>query len=122
MVVIELKEELIRMKAVKMIVEGRCEEALKLLSEFYGVETPAVRVGLPKGHARALGCYDPYRRLICLKSSREFYDPFVVMHEFYHHLRFFGGKHRGTERGANEYALNSIKYYLRTFLMLGGKE
>jgi len=107
-------EEEVRSEAVKLIIEGECEKALELLSHFYRVESPKIRVGLPKGHAKALGCYDPSKKLICVKSSKEFYDPFVIMHEFYHHLRFYRGKHRGTERGANKYAINSIKDYLRT--------
>jgi len=108
-----VEDESIRARAVGMIIEGRCEEALELLSNFYGVEKPRVRVGLPRGHASALGCYDPKKRLICLRSSKEFYDPFIVMHEFYHHLRFYGGRHRGTEKGANSYAADSIRYYLK---------
>ena len=106
-------EEKVRSKAVMLIIEGKSEEALELLSRFYGVEAPKISVGLPKGHAKALGCYDPNKKLICIRSSKEFYDPFVIMHEFYHHLRFYRGKHRGTERRANEYATNSIKDYLQ---------
>ncbi|MCD6324272.1 MAG: hypothetical protein J7L55_04100 [Desulfurococcales archaeon] len=41
--------------------------------------------------------------------------PFIIMHEFYHHLRYFGGEHRGTERGANAYAGRAIKAYLKHF-------
>jgi hypothetical protein len=37
-------------------------------------------------------------------------DPFIVLHEFYHHLRIRGGKiHRGTERNAMEFAKGFIK-------------
>ena len=99
--------------AVALILRGEPERALKLLSSFYGVDVPHLKVGLPKGKGSALGCYDPNKRLICLRSSKEYRDPFVILHEFYHHLRFFGGKHRGTEKGANEYASVSIYYFFK---------
>nr|MDO8098829.1 hypothetical protein [Candidatus Njordarchaeota archaeon] len=39
-------------------------------------------------------------------------DPFTVLHEFYHHVRFrLGGLYRGTERNANEFARNFIESY-----------
>ncbi len=99
--------------AVRKVLEGRVEEALKLLSHYYGVDCPSIRVGLPKRHLKAYGCYDPRRKLICVRSSEEFRNPFIIMHEFYHHLRYFGGVHRGTERRADKYALGAIEAYLR---------
>jgi hypothetical protein len=33
----------------------------------------------------------------------------VLIHEFYHHLRNVGGKHRGTERHAKEFALSFLR-------------
>ncbi len=105
-------EASVRAYAVELILEGEAEEALALLSRYYGVARPGLVVGLPKRHKRAYGCYDPVKRLICVRSSAEYRNPFVVLHEFYHHLRFFFGKHRGTEKGADRYALESIRYYL----------
>ncbi len=101
----------VRAKAVALILLGETERALEMLSKFYGVPTPRVKVGLPKGRAGVLGCYVPSKRVIYLKSSEEYRNPFVVLHEFYHHIRYFAGKHRGTERGANEYALKSIQHF-----------
>ncbi len=103
---------LVRARAVELILEGRVEEALELLSKHYGVRPPRVKVGLPKKHARSLACYDPSRRLICLRSSEELRNPLVVLHEYYHHLRFTMGKHRGTEKHADKYALESYRAYL----------
>jgi hypothetical protein len=36
-------------------------------------------------------------------------NPFIVLHEFYHVIRFKMGKHRGTEKLADEFALVFLK-------------
>ena len=106
-------EEIVRAKAVKLILEGRAEEALKLLSQHYRIETPNIKIGLPKGHRNVFACYILGKKTIYVKSSREYRDPYIILHEYYHHLRSFLGKHRGTEKYANKYALESIKFYIR---------
>jgi hypothetical protein len=41
-----------------------------------------------------------------------FREPFVVLHEFYHHLRTaLDRKHRGTEKYADEFAREFIEAY-----------
>jgi len=40
-----------------MILSKEPEEALESLGEYYRVETPKLRVGLPKAHGKAAGCY-----------------------------------------------------------------
>ena len=87
----------------------RPEDALDLLSEYYGVERPRLRMGLPSGEKRALGCYVHRDKTIYISSQEYLYDPYVLIHEFYHHLRNVGGKHRGTERHAKEFALSFLK-------------
>jgi hypothetical protein len=43
-------------------------------------------------------------------------NPFVVLHEFYHHLRCKGvdRMHRGTEGNADRFALKFIREYQET--------
>ncbi|RLG80742.1 MAG: hypothetical protein DRO40_10720 [Thermoprotei archaeon] len=106
-------EEITRAKAVKLILEGKTDEALRLLSQYYKIETPSIKIGLPKGHVGVYACYIPSKKTIYVKSSKEYRDPYIVLHEYYHHLRIFLGKHRGTEKHANKYALDSIKFYIR---------
>ncbi|MEB2837380.1 MAG: hypothetical protein GSR80_000480 [Desulfurococcales archaeon] len=104
------REELcVRARAARLVLEGRAEEALRLLASYYGVPVPALRVGLPRRCRRALGCYVASRRTIYVRSSAEYRDPLVVLHEFYHHLRSRLGRHRGTERHADEYALEALR-------------
>ncbi len=105
------KEMLVRALAVKYILDGEAEKAVKLLSRFYGISEPRIKIGLPKKYKNALGCYDPKKKIIYLKSSAQYRDPFVILHEFYHHLRSITGKHRGTEKNADRYALDSLRYY-----------
>ena len=90
-------------------VAKRPEEALDLLCEYYGVERPRLRMGLPSGEKRALGCYVHRDKTIYISSQEYLYDPYVLIHEFYHHLRHVGGKHRGTEKHARDFALGFLK-------------
>jgi hypothetical protein len=47
-----------------------------------------------------------------LAANREYlYNPFVIIHEFYHHLRSTSGRHRGTERQADEFAADYVRAY-----------
>ncbi len=105
------KEKIVRAIAVKYVLEGQAEKAIEILSKYYGISIPKIKIGLPKKYKNALGCYDPRRKTIYLKSSAQYKDPFVILHEFYHHLRSITGKHRGTEKNADRYALDSLRYY-----------
>jgi hypothetical protein len=98
---------------VTLILNGKPEYALQQLAEYYHVTIPKIKVGLPKGHRKdVLGCYTAGNRTISLLNSEVLMDPFVVLHEFYHHLRIRGDKiHRGTERNAMEFARGFIEAY-----------
>ncbi len=106
------EEVIVRAKAVELILKGEAEKALEILSKHYRVNTPKIEIGLPKRCRKALGCYVSGKKTIYLRSSEQYRDPFILLHEYYHHLRTFMNKHRGTEKHADKYALESIKYYL----------
>jgi hypothetical protein len=74
------------------------------LAEHYDVDIPSLKVGIPKGHAKVAGCYVVKQETIYVASSDGLTDPFLILHEFYHHLRSVSGKHVGTERYANRFA------------------
>ena len=95
-------------RAVQLILEGKPEQALQELSKYYKVKPPRLQIGLPKKCKKALGCYVPRTQTIHLRSSEEYTDPFVILHEYYHHLRSRLGRHRGTEKHADQYALRAI--------------
>ncbi|MGI0018903.1 MAG: hypothetical protein ACREAY_00365 [Nitrososphaera sp.] len=99
-------------KIVYLILNRETEQALQMLSSFYRVKPPEVTVGTVKGKRRtAYAVYVPKERKIYAMNADIFYNPFVMLHEFYHHLRTQGGPHRGTERHADLYAHGFINSY-----------
>jgi hypothetical protein len=102
---------------VWLILNGKTQDAIEMLSKHYQIEIPKLKVGLPKKHkTKACGCYDPKKQTITLLNSDMLINPFVVLHEFYHHLRCKGvdRRHRGTEGNADRFALDFIKAYQET--------
>ena len=105
-----LNENPFRVRIVHLIRdEKNPEAAIDELSNYYHIERPGLRMGLPKGEKRALGCYVQRDRTIYISNYDYLYDPYVIIHEFYHHLRNVSGKHRGTERHAKEFALAFLR-------------
>ena len=99
-------------RIVHMILGKRTEEALQALSSFYHIAPPEIAVGTVKGKRRtAYAVYVTKERKIYAMDSDIFGNPFVILHEFYHHLRSRSGAHRGTERHANLYAKGFIDSY-----------
>ncbi len=94
---------------VSLILDKRPENALQLLADFYKVKAPKLSVGTVRGHRRnVLAVYLPTKHIILAINQEAFYHPFVIIHEWYHHIRSSGGVHRGTERHANAYAKSFI--------------
>ena len=99
---------------VQLILNKQTEQALEILAKEYGVETPKLKVGLPKGHTRnAYGTYSAKNHTISVLNSDIFSNPFVILHEFYHHLRSknVDKQHRGTEKNADKFAVGYLQAY-----------
>jgi hypothetical protein len=97
---------------VKMILNKRTEESLQLLSNFYNIHPPEVIVGTIKGKRKSVhAVYVGNQKRIYATNSDIFYNPFVILHEFYHHLRYRGMEHRGSEKNADNFALQFINSY-----------
>jgi hypothetical protein len=98
---------------VWLILNGETEKALETLAKHYGVDLPKLRVGLPKGRRiKTLGCYTAKNKTISVLNSDVLKQPFVILHEFYHHLRTNAdAKHLGTEKYADEFAKKFIQAY-----------
>ena len=97
---------------VLLILNGKAEEALVRLAKYYNVNTPKLKVGLPKGHKTLVyGCYTSKTETISVLNSDLLCNPFVILHEFYHHLRSRNVDkiHKGTEKKANKFALDFIE-------------
>jgi hypothetical protein len=98
---------------VQLILNGKAEEALNLLAKKYKVSNPKLKIGLPKGHrGDSFGCYTSKNATISLANSDIILNPFVILHEFYHHLRTsIDKKHKGTEKFADKFAMKFIEAY-----------
>jgi len=106
-----------KVAVVRLIANGDTEKALQLLAEHYDVSVPRVKVGLPKGRKRnSLGCYSPKNKTIAVLNSDALKNPFIILHEFYHHLRTSSVdlKHKGTEKNADAFA-RDFMYACRSF-------
>lgn len=109
-------------RIVQMILNRDTEKALQNLSSFYNISPPEITVGTIKGKRRTVyAVYVQKERKIYAMNSEIFYNPFVVLHEFYHHLRTRGGEHRGSERGANMYAESFIQAYRKVVRQINEK-
>ena len=107
-------DDLNKTKIVCMILNKKTEEALQHLSKLYNVIPPEIVVGTIKGKRKTVyAVYVQKESKIYAINSDIFYNPFVVLHEFYHHIRTRGGIHRGSERNANMYAKSFIDAYNR---------
>jgi hypothetical protein len=105
-------DDITKAKIVHMILNRNTEEALQKLSKFYNVTPPKIVVGTIKGKRRTVyAVYVQKERRIYVINSDVFYNPFIVLHEFYHHIRTRAGVHRGSEKHANMYAKSFIDSY-----------
>lgn len=110
----EGEEERFKVVVVAKILDAKTEEALELLCKHYHVVRPRLGVGVFEGKTRGVrAVYSSQRKEILAVDREAFYDPFVIIHEFYHHLRTVGGKHRGTEKQADKFALDFLAAYGR---------
>ena len=85
-----------------------------MLAKIYSVNVPNLKIGLPKGHkSNVYGCYTPKDTTISLLNSDMLGNPFVVLHEFYHHLRSksVDKQHKGTEKNADKFAVAFLEEY-----------
>ena len=112
MSIIVQPDDITKAKVVYMILNKKTEEALQNLSKFYKVTPPEITVGTIKGKRRTVYAVYVQReiKIYCINSDI-FYNPFIVLHEFYHHIRTKGGIHKGSEKYANMYAKSFIDSY-----------
>ena len=107
-------DDLTKTRTVYMILNKKTEEALQHLSKFYNITPPEIVVGTVKGKRKTVyAVYVQKESKIYVINSEVFYNPFIVLHEFYHHIRTKGGIHRGSEKNANLYAKSFIDAYNR---------
>jgi hypothetical protein len=111
----DAREIKFRSSIVSLILDGQLESALKLLSEHYAIKAPDLKVGTVKGHRKVLACYVEKERRIYVSKRDHLGNPFVILHEFYHHLRTSQvGKSKQIEKRADLFATNYIQDFVLT--------
>ena len=101
-------------RVVALILGSKPEEAIKVLCKWYRVEEPRLGIGVVEGRTNGVAAvYSQGRREIRAARREYLFSPFVIIHEFYHHLRSTSGRHRGTEKQADRFALEFIATYER---------
>ncbi len=105
------EETLFKAKIVHLILSKKTEEALELLGKYYKVSTPKLKIGMPKRDIKFPACYVARTATIHVKDSERLDNAFVILHEFYHHLRTTRMIHKGTEKNADNFAREYIRNY-----------
>jgi hypothetical protein len=116
-------DDITKAKIVHMILNKNTEEALQNLSKLYNVTVPKIVVGTIKGKRKTVyAVYVQKESRIYVINSDIFYNPFVILHEFYHHIRTRAGVHRGSEKHANMYAQSFVDSYKRLIEQMRDKK
>jgi len=89
-----------RAKVVYLILSKDTDEAFELLSKNYNVIKPNLKDGMP--------------RTIHVSCRENLWNPQVILHEFYHHLRNVTDAHGGIEKYADKFAANYLEAYQKT--------
>ena len=115
-------DDIFKAYIVQLIIDKKTEQALESLSRFYEIKPPDIVVGTIKGKRRTVYAVYVQRecKIYCI-NSEIFYNPFIIMHEFYHHLRTTAGVHKGSEKHANMYARGFIDSYKTIITNVGQK-
>lgn len=107
----DLEEPRFKVLVVHKILSKDTERAVELVCSKYKVKSPSLRIGVPKGHKKALGVYTVQSNSIGFRDQDQFFSPFVVLHELYHCIRSTSGSHKGTEKNADSFAISYIEEY-----------
>jgi hypothetical protein len=100
-----------RAKVVYLILSKDTDEAFELLSQRYNVPKPKLKVGMPKRYSKNPACYVAKNRTIHVSHRENLWNPHMILHEFYHHLRNVKDTQGGIEKYADKFAINYIQAY-----------
>ena len=102
---------LFKAKIVYLILSKDTKDALELLSNHYGIVEPKLKVGMPKRYSKNPACYVHRNRTIHVSRREILWNPHVILHEFYHHLRSVADAQGGIEKYADIFAKDYLKAY-----------
>ena len=98
-------------RIVYMILSRDTQKALKILSKYYNVNEPRLKVGMPKRYSKNPACYVSKNKTIFVSRREIISNPQLILHEFYHHLRRVLNAQGGIEKYADNFAKNYIQAY-----------
>jgi hypothetical protein len=105
---------LFKAKVVYLILSKDTEEALEMLSQHYKVVKPKLKVGIAKRYSKNPACYVAKNRTIHVSRREILWNPHIILHEFYHHLRRETDAQGGIEKYADKFAKNYLEAYRKT--------
>ena len=105
---------LFKAKVVYLILSKDSEEALEILSNHYRIAKPKLKVGMPKRYSKNPACYVAKKQTIHVSRREILWNPHLILHEFYHHLRRVTETQGGIEKYANKFAQNYLQAYKKT--------
>lgn len=100
-----------RAKIVYLILSKDTEQALRLLSTYYSVVKPKIKVGMPKRYSKNPACYVAKNHTIHVSRREVLWSPQIILHEFYHHLRRVTNWQGGIEKYADSFAKDYVQAY-----------
>lgn len=113
-------EDAMKTLVVALVLDSNPEDAIRVLCRWYKVQPPRLGVGVFEGKTKGVAAVYSVNRKEILAANREFlFDPFVIVHECYHHIRSVSGKHRGTEKQADKFAIGFIDAYRQSVKAFG---
>ena len=104
-------DSVFKAKVVYLIISKDTEEALAMLSRHYKVVEPKLKVGMPKRYSKNPACYVAKTKMIHVSRSDVLWNPHVILHEFYHHLRSVTEAQGGIEKYADKFAASYLQAY-----------
>jgi hypothetical protein len=98
-------------KVVYLILSKDTDAAFELLSQRYNVVKPKLKVGMPKRYSKNPACYVSKYRMIHVSCRENLWNPHMILHEFYHHLRNVKDAQGGIEKYADKFAADYMRSY-----------
>jgi hypothetical protein len=106
-------EHFFKAKVVLLVIAKDTERAIELLSQHYRIAEPKLTVGMPKRYSKKAACYVAKKQTIHVSRRKVLYNPHVILHEFYHHLRNVTSTQKGLEKHADKFAADYLETYWR---------
>ena len=108
------EDSFFKAKIVYLILFKETPEALKLLSQHYDIVEPKLKVGMPKRYSKNPACYVHKSKTIHISRREILYNPNIILHEFYHHLRNVKDAQGGIEKYADGFAKKFLDAYIKS--------